>query len=632
MRLSARRFALALVLALGAAPALAQQSGAPAEGSVPVAPAAPAPVDWRIGLSLMGEPKYQDGFKRFDYVNPDAPKGGLLRLSASGGFDSFNNTIPRGASAAGLGLIYDSLTARSMDEVSSAYGLLAEAVSYPSDFSSVTYRLRSDARWHDGKPVSADDVVWTFDNVTKNSPFLAAYYRHVKDVQKTGERDVTFTFDQAGNRELPQIVGELRVMPQHWWTETDGAGRKRDISQGTLEPPLGSGPYKIKSFVPGRSVSYERVKDYWGKDLPVNVGTNNFDEIRYEYFRDETVALEAFKADQYDYREEGIAKNWATAYDFPAKVDGKVILEAFETKDRGAMQAFVPNLRRAKFQDPRVRRALNYALDFEGMNHTLFFDQYVRNVSYFQGTELASSGVPSGQELEILNTVKDKVPAALFTKPFANPVNRTEEDRRANLRAAFALLKEAGYQIKGKQLVDAKGEPFTIEILVNNPSIERVALFYKPGLERLGIQTSVRTVDPSQYQNRVRSRDFDMIFSRWGQSLSPGNEQRDFWGSDSAKKDGSLNTAGISNPAVDALIDRVIYAKDRPDLVAATQALDRVLLWNDFVIPAWTYNFTRTARWDRFSRPQTLPTYDFGFPTIWWWDAAKAAKIGATPQ
>ncbi|OYW37058.1 MAG: hypothetical protein B7Z45_05695, partial [Azorhizobium sp. 12-66-6] len=475
--------------------------------SAPAAPADAGP--FRSATSLMGTPKYPADFKHFDYVNPDAPKGGTVRLSENGTFDSFNAIITRGTPGAGLGLIYDTLTTQSRDEVATAYGLIADGVRYPADFSSVTYRLRPEAKWHDGTPITPDDVIWSFDVLTKNNPGQAFYYRHVKDVQKTGEREVTFTFDQGGNRELPQIVGEMMVLPKHWWTGTDGTGRKRDITQGTLEAPLGSGAYKIKSFVPGRTIVYERVKDYWGKDLPVNVGTNNFDEIRYEYYRDDTVELEAFKADQYDFRVEISAKNWATAYDFPAKAEGKVLLETFENRASGVMQAFVPNLRRAKFQDPRVRRALNYALDFEGMNKTLFFDQYERVNSYFSGTELASSGLPTGRELEILTPLKDKLPPDVFTTPYTNPVNGTDQDRRSNLRKAADLLKEAGFQVKGRQLVDASGAPFTIEILLTSPAFERVALFYKPALERLGIGVSVRMVDTSQYINRIRSRDFD---------------------------------------------------------------------------------------------------------------------------
>ncbi|MFG1477306.1 extracellular solute-binding protein [Xanthobacter sp. V4C-4] len=577
----------------------------------------------------MGEPRYPAGFPHFDYVNPEAPKGGLLRLAEDGGFDSLNFVIPRGSLASGLNLIYDTLMVAASDEVASEYGLIADGVSYPADFSSVTYRIREGARWHDGTPISADDVVWSFEVLVANNPNQKFYYSHVAKAEKSGPREVTFTFDQAGNRELPQIVGQFMVLPKHWWTGTDAAGKPRDITQGTLEPPLGSGAYRIKSVTPGRTIAYERVPDYWGKALNVNVGKDNFEEIRYEYFRDDTVMLEAFKADQYDFRIESSAKNWATAYDFPARKDGRVILEMFENRASGVMQAFIPNLRREKFQDPRVRRALNYALDFEAMNHALFFDQYKRISSFFSGTELASSGLPQGRELDILTGVKALVPPQVFTTAYANPASPDEEARRANLREAARLLKEAGWEVKNRKLVNAKGEVFTLEILIASPAFERVAVFYKPALERLGIAVTIRLVDSSQYINRVRARDFDMIVSGWGQSLSPGNEQRDFFGSEAADREGSRNFGGIRNPAVDQLIDKVIYATDRADLVAATHALDRVLLWNDYVIPAWTLNFTRTARWDRFSHPPALPAYSFAFPDIWWFDAQKAARIGA---
>lgn len=620
-------FLSAAAAVFAVASARAEDQAAPAAPATQVAAPA-ADLSFRHGVSLLGKPKYPNDFKHFDYVNPNAPKGGLLRMAEDGTFDSFNFVIPRGTPATGLGLIYDTLMAPASDEVASEYGLIAEGVAYPPDFSSVTYRLRADARWHDGTPITPDDVIWSFEAFTQNNPNQRFYYSHVVKAEKTGERDVTFTFDQAGNRELPQIVGQLMILPKHWWTANDASGKPRDITQGTLEAPLGSGAYKIKSFVPGRSITYERVKDYWGKDLPVNVGKDNFDEVRYEYFRDDTVMLEAFKADQYDFRVESSAKNWATAYDFPARTEGKVILEMFENRASGVMQAFIPNLRREKFQDPRVRRALNYALDFEGMNHTLFFDQYKRISSYFSGTELAFSGLPQGRELEILDEVKDKLPKEVFTTVYKNPVNDTNDERRANLREAVRLLKEAGYEIKNRQLVNAKGEPFTIEILLASPVMERVAVFYKPALERLGIKVSIRQVDPSQYINRLRARDFDMIVSGWGQSLSPGNEQRDYFGSAAADRQGSRNYGGIKNPAIDFLIDKVIYAEDRADLVAATHALDRALMWNDYVIPAWTLNYTRTARWDRFSHPDPLPKYSFAFPDIWWFDTKKAERIG----
>jgi microcin C transport system substrate-binding protein len=585
--------------------------------------------EWRHGVSLMGEPKYPAGFKHFDYVNPNAPKGGLLRMSEEGSFDTFNTVISQGTPAAGTSLIYDTLMSGALDEVATEYGLLAESMKYPADFSSVTYKLRAEAKWADGHPVTPEDVVWSFDTLKKLNRRQEFYYRHVTKAEKTGEREVTFTFDAPGNRELPQIVGQIVVMPKHWWNGKDANGKQRDISAGTLEPPLGSGPYRIKSFIAGRTITYERNPNYWGKDLPVNVGKNNFGDIRYEYYRDDTVELEAFKADQYDFRAENSAKSWATAYEFPAKREGKVILQTFPERARGIMQAFIFNLRRAKFQDPRVRLAFNYALDFEDMNRTLFFGQYSRISSYFEGSELKSTGLPEGKELEILNTVRDKVPPEVFTKTYEAPKGGTEDARRNNLRQSLRLFKEAGYEVKDGKMTNVKtGEPFTVDILLNSPPMERVALFYKPALDRLGIGATIRVVDSSQYVNRVRNRDYDIIVSGWAQSLSPGNEQISFFGSESADREGSYNFAGIKNPAVDAMIQRVIFAKDRDELVAATKALDRVLLWNQYVVPMWTISYSRTARWDRFGYPEKLPAYSYGFPSIWWYDKAKAEKTG----
>jgi microcin C transport system substrate-binding protein len=456
----------------------------------------------------------------------------------------------------------------------------------------------------------------------------ASYYRHVGKVEKTGEREIKFTFDSPGNRELPHIVGELLVLPKHYWEGTDSEGRKRDISATTLEPPLGSGPYRIKDFVAGRSVRLERVKDYWGANLPVQVGQNNFDELRFEFFRDNVVALEAFKADQADWIAENSAKQWATAYDFPAVSEKRVVREEFPINDSGRMQAFTLNLRREQFKDARLRRAFNYAFDFEEMNKQLFFGQYKRINSYFDGTELACSGVPQGGELAILETVRDKVPPEVFTAPYQNPVGGNPEAVRANLREAAKLLKEAGYEIKDRKLVDATGKPVTVEILVEDPSAERIVLFYKPSLERIGVTASIRVVDNAQYENRLRSFDYDIIIDQWPESLSPGNEQREYWGSQAADQPGSRNAIGIKNPAIDALIDRVIFAKDREELVAATRALDRVLLWNFYVVPQFTYGFSRYALWDRFSHAE-LPKYArSGLPSLWWFDAEKAARIG----
>ena len=603
----------------------------PILGTLAARRAAAQEKQWKHGLSLFGEPHYPPDFKHFDYVNPAAPQGGVVREIAFGTFDNFNQVISgvKGNLAMGTELFTESLTFSALDEVSTEYGLLAEAVTYPDDRSSVTYRLRANARWHDGKPVTPDDVIYSFDTFKKNSPQLGAYYRHVTKAQKTGERDITFTFDLPGNRELPQIVGQLPILPKHWWEGADKNGNKRDVTQTTLEPPLGSGPYRLKQFNAGRDIVYEKVADYWGKDLNLNIGANNFQEIHFEYYRDSTVALEGFKGDQVDWRSENSAKNWATAYDFPAVRDKRVLLEEFAVRNSGVMQAFAFNIRRDKFKDPLVRRAFNFAFDFEEMNKQIFFGQYTRIASYFEGTELASSGLPQGQELDILQTVKDKVPPELFSKPYANPVGGDPQKVRDNLREALRLLHDAGYQVQDTKLVNIKtNERFTVELLVEQPAFERIMLFYKPSLERLGMTVTVRTIDASQYENRMRQWDFDIIINSWGESLSPGNEQRGFWGAQSADIPGSRNVIGIKNPAVDAMIDRVVFAKDRAELVAATHALDRVLLWNFYLVPQWTYGKVRTARWDRFSRPQTMPKYGLSaFPTIWWWDAEKAAKV-----
>jgi len=589
--------------------------------------------EWKHGLSLFGDLKYPAGFKHFDYVNTGAPKGGVVRMSAFGTFDNFNIVVGavKGAIAVGIDEIYDRLMASSLDEVSSEYGLLAEAVSHPADFSAVTYRLRGNAKWHDGSPITVDDVLFSFESFKTHHPFFSAYYRHVVKAEKTGEREVTFVFDSPGNRELPQIVGQLTVIPKHWWEGTDKAGKKRDIAGGTLEPPLGGGAYRLKEFVAGRTLVYERAANYWGKDLNVNLGRDNFNELRFEYFRDSTVAIEAFKADVLDWRSENSAKNWATAYDFPAIKDKRVVREEFPITSSGGMQAFAFNTRRDKFADPRVRRAFNFALNFEDLNKQIFFDQYKRVKSYFEGMELASSGLPEGAELAILESVRDKVPPEVFTTVYTNPTSGDTEAIRGNLREATRLFREGGYEVRNRRLVNAKtNEPMSVEILIERPEWERIVLPYRPSLERLGVQMSLRLVDDAQYENRLRQWDFDMIVVTWGQSLSPGNEQRNYWGSQAADQAGSRNYVGIKNPAIDTLIDRVIFAKSRDELVAATKALDRVLLWNHYVVPQWTYGKARTARWDRYGRPDPLPKYGASaFPTVWWWDAGKAAKAGS---
>jgi microcin C transport system substrate-binding protein len=629
LKLSRRTLIRASALAL-TAPAASTLEGLIA---TPARAQAGAPT-WKHGLSLFGDLKYPADFKHFEYVNPKAPRGGIVRLGiAPGTFDNFNQVVSgvKGNIVAGISMVFDRLMTSSLDEVSTEYGLLAESVSHPADFSSVTYRLRPQAKWHDGNPVTPEDVIFSLAVFKKHHPQYASYYKHVTKVEKTGDREITFTFDQPGNRELPQIVGQITVLPKHWWEAQDAQGKQRDISQTTLEVPLGSGAYKIKSFVPGRSIIFERVPDYWGNAVNVNVGTNNFDEMRFEYFRDTTVALEAFKADTFDWRTENSAKDWATAYDFPAVRDKRVVLEEFDIRNRGIMQAFAFNTRRDKFKDAHVRRAFNFAFDFEEMNKQIFFGQYKRINSYFEGTELASSGLPLGLELEILQTVKDKVPPEVFTTVFTNPVGGNSDAVRNNLREALRLFRIGGWEVKDRKLTNAKtGEKMAVEVLITAPTFERVISFWKPLLERVGVDVSIRIVDASQYENRLRNWDFDMIVASWGQTLSPGNEQRNYWGSQAADQPGSDNYVGIKDPAIDALIERVIFAKSREELEAATRAMDRVLLWNHFVVPQWTYGKVRSARWDRYGRPDPLPKYGMSaFPTVWWWDAERAAKVGS---
>ncbi len=600
--------------------------------AVPLSGSLAADDSWQFSTALVGEPKYPADFPHFDYVNADAPKGGIVRLSDTGTFDTLNFVIPKGTTPLGLGLIYDTLMTSALDEISTMYGLVAEKMSFPADYSSVTFKLRPEAQWHDGKPVTPQDVVWSFEVLTANNPAQKKYYEHVTKTEVSGENEVTFTFDQADNRELPHIVGQLLILPKHWWTGMDAKGKARDVTRGSLEPPLGSGPYRVGEIIAGRTIAYERVPDYWGKDLPVMIGQNNFDEIRYEYFRDNTVEFEAFKADKVDYRNENQAKRWATEYNFPAVRNKQVLTEKFDERGRGVGVGWIYNLRRDKFSDIRVRRALNLAFNFEEKNRTLFFEQYERINSYHFGSELASTGVPEGLELEILETVKGQVPDALFTEPYTIPKAETPQAHRKNLREAIGLLREAGYTLKGTRMRHKEtGKSLKMEYLfLAGSAFERIGLRLLKDLEKIGVELTLRPVDSAQYENRIRARDFDLVISGWGQSLSPGNEQLEYFSSKAADLDASRNFGGIKNPAVDTLIDRVIFAKDREELIAATKALDRVLLWNEYILPTWTIRSDRTARWDRFSRPETLPYYNEpAFPIVWWWDEAKAKAVEA---
>lgn len=592
---------------------------------------------WRHALSLVGTPKYPPGFEHFNWVNPEAPKGGPVRIHAIGTFDSLNQFPVKGSPAAGLGLIYDSLMAGSPDEPSTEYGLIAEAASYPADYSSVTFRLRREARFHDGEPVKPEDVIFSFETIKKVSPNWAFYYKNVVGAEKTGAHEVTFRFDVKGNRELPQIMGQLTVLPKHYWTGKDADGKPRDLAKTTLKPPLGSGPYRIGEVKPARSIVYERVDDYWAKDLAVKRGQYNFGSLRIEYFRDSTVAFEAFKAGQLDYYQDRNSRNWATAYEFKAVENGWVKKEEIELKRGAPMQAFVLNLRKKKYADPRVRQAFNLAYDFEWSNKNLFYGQYKRVNSYFQNSELAAKGLPEGREKEILEALRaefpDHVPEETLTKEYRNPANPDQNAFRQNLRKAARLLRQAGWSAKDGVLTNEKtGEKMEVEFLIVSPAFERVVLPYIQNLKRLGITASLRLVDSSQYRARLDSFDYDIIVGGFPQSESPGNEQRDFWGTEAADKNGSRNLIGIKNPAIDKLIDMIIFAKSRAELVAVTRVLDRVLLWHHFLVPQWFAPSARIAYWDKFGRPKTLPSQSVAFTQVWWHDAAAAKALEVATQ
>ena len=583
--------------------------------------AADAGVTVSSALSMYGDLKYPPGFEHFDYANPDAPKGGTVKLASIGTFDNLNPFILKGVAAAGIGGTFDTLLVASTDEPFSEYGLIAESIELPADRSWVTFNLRPEARFHDGSPITADDVVWTFDTLkTKGHPYYRSYYSSVVKAEKLGPRKVKFTFARGNNRELPLIVGQLQVLSKAYWS-------KREFDKTTLDPPLGSGPYEVASVEPGRSITYKRVKNYWAAKLPVRLGQYNFDTIRYDYYRDATVALEAFKAGQYDFRFENVAKNWATGYDSPALAQGLIKKEQIPNQVPTGMQAYVYNTRHALFQDRRVRQALAYAFDFEWTNKNLFYGAYTRTKSYYSNSELAARGLPSPAELKILEPFRSQEPAEVFTKEYEPPQTDGSGDIRANLITALKLLREAGWSVKNEKLVNDKtGEPLQFEILLVQPEFERVTLPFIKNLERLGVIARVRTVDPAQYQNRMDSFDFDMAVGSWPESLSPGNEQVDYWTSKSAGVQGSQNLAGIKDPAVDTLVDMVIGAPDRQSLVDRTRALDRVLLWGHYVIPQWHIQDFRVAFWDKFDRPKISPPYDLGFDS-WWVDAKKEAVL-----
>jgi microcin C transport system substrate-binding protein len=575
------------------------------------------------GMSLFGDLKYGPGFTHFDYVNPQAPKGGTMRLSAIGTFDTLNPFVINGVPAEGIGMIFDTLSAASEDEPASEYGLVAKSIELSPDRLSVLYTLRKDARFHDGTPMTPDDVIWTFNTLrAKGLPMYRSYYGDVTKVTKEGDRGVRFYFKSAKNRELPQIIGEMPVLSKAYWSG-------RDFEKTTLDPPLGSGPYTIQSLDPGHSITYRRVADYWGADLPVNKGRYNVDTIRYDYFRDATIALEAFKAGQYDVRQENSSKDWATGYASPALRAGLIKKEQIPNELPSGMQGFGYNLRRPIFQDPRVRKALAYAFDFEWSNKNLFYGAYQRTRSYFDNSELAATGVPKGHELEILDKFRGQIPDAVFTTEYDPPKYDGSGNIRDGLEKALRLLMEAGWTFKGEQLVDAKtGQPFAFEILLDNPQFERIVLPFVQNLKRMGITARVRTVDTAQYERRMETFDYDMTVVLFPESLSPGNEQREYWGSKAADEQGSRNLLGINSKVVDALIEQLIRAPDRASLVAHTRALDAVLQYGYYVIPNFHLAAFRVAYWDKFRRPAISPRYALGFNT-WWVDPAAEKAVEA---
>lgn len=609
-------FAVILSAVLAAAPAFAEAPVPPPPPWVEVSTVDGQTVYKSHAIAMHGWPKYPPDFPHFDYVNPDAPKGGVLRLDGvSGTFDTFNPFNAKGVSAP-TGAI-ETLMVSSADEPFTKYGLLAESIEWPEDRSWIVFHLRPEARWQDGKPVTAEDVAFSFRAlVEKGAPLYRFYYQSVKEVEALDERTVKFTFSEATNRELPLIVGEMPVLPNHYW-------KGRDFTATTLEPPLGSGPYQVADFETGRFVELERVADYWGADLPVRRGLNNYDRIRYEYFRDRTITRQALKAGRIDFFSENSAKEWATAYEIDSVKGGLLIKERFLNKSSGGMQAFYMNTRRPIFQDPKVRRAMAYAFDFQWTNRNIYYGQYEQPESFYAPTELASSGLPRDEELEILERYRGRVPDEVFTTVYEAPKTDGSGWPRDSLRTAFRLLAEAGWVVRDLKLVNAEtGEPLRFEFLYGSQAQERVLLPFLRNLQRLGMDVRPRLVDTAQYINRVRAKDFDMMIFNNAQSLSPGNEQRAQWGTAAADQPGSRNIAGIKDPVVDELIELVISAPTRESLIQRTRALDRVLLWGHYVIPQLIAPYDRILYWDKFGRPDVTPIRGPS-PDYWWIDADK---------
>ncbi len=565
-------------------------------------------------LALYGEPKYPATFAHFDYVSPEAPKGGTVNLAAVGSFDSLNPFIVRGLPAAGLGLMYQTLLEKSLDEPQTGYGLLAESVELAEDRSWVRFTLRPEAVWNDGTPVSAGDVIWSFNTLMKDgAPFYRSYYAQVAKAEEISPRIVQFTFKSAGNRELPLIIGDMPVLPKNYWTAP-----KRDFSKTTLDIPMGSGPYAIKSVEPGRRITFERVKNWWAENLPINKGRYNFDTIGFDYYRDPDVAFQAFLSGSVDFRQENVAKNWAQGYNHPNVVSGKIKRQEIAHELPAGMQAFVYNTRRPIFQDARVREALAYAFDFEWSNKQLAFGSYTRTNSYFANSPLAATQPISEGELKLLEPYRAQLPSRVFTDAYQPPKTNGSGDVRDNLRQAKKLLEEAGWKLENGLLKNAAKEPFTFEILYDSNMFDRWILPFISNLRKLGIHANLRVIDVAQYQNRMNDFDFDMTVSSFGQGLTPGNEQSAYWGSAVADEKGSMNIMGIKNPAIDDLSQKITQCQTYEDLVTTVKALDRVLLWNFYVIPQWYVGTFRIAYWNKLGHPAATPPYALPMIDTWW--------------
>jgi microcin C transport system substrate-binding protein len=579
----------------------------------------------RHGLSAFGDLKYGPDFQHFEYVNPDAPKGGQLSRIGTAAVNTFNSLNPfilRGDAAQGMDLVFDSLMVRAQDEPDAMYGLVAESVEISDDGLAATFFLRPEAKFADGSPITAEDVVFTFDSLkNKGAPGYRIALADVVSAEAQGPHQVRFTFQGENKRDLPMTVAGLPILSKAYYAT-------RKFEETTLEPPLGSGPYKVGPFKQGAHITYERRPDYWAKDLPVNRGRFNFDRIRFEYFRDRTAELEALKARAYLLREEFTARDWATQYDTPGVRNGQMKREEIANHLPSGAQGFFFNMRRDKFKDPRVRQALGLAFDFEWMNKNLFYGAYSRTNSVFENSELKASGKPSPAELALLEPLKSHIPDAAFGEPVTAAVSNGSGQDRKLLREAATLLDEAGWTVKNGVRVNDRGERFEIEFLMFEPTFERVIAPYIRNLKLLGINARMRMVDSAQYQERLKNYDYDVVSARFVLGLTPGPAIKALFGSEAADSPGSFNLAGLKNPAVDALMDKIIQAKSRDELVTAARALDRVLRAEYFWVPQWYSAKNRLAYWDVFGRPDTMAKYDLGIEETWWWDQEKAAKLG----